>query len=257
MERTPSVNNAFYDELKERWLSAKDHPIALLRAENRIRIPWILSKVQKGSRVLDIGCGAGFLTHALDEAGHTVSGIDLSESSLEIARLKSPRVDYQKADAYALPYPNDSFDCVFAMDVLEHVDDPAQLIQEASRVLKPKGLFFFHTFNRTPLSYLLVIKGVEWTVANTPKRMHLYSHFIKPNELRAHLKNCSLFIEEISGFIPKLFSLAFLRLLFTRRVSDRFSFAFSKTLLTGYCGYANKRPSTTDSKNLFYNPNRS
>ncbi|HEY4254745.1 MAG TPA: bifunctional 2-polyprenyl-6-hydroxyphenol methylase/3-demethylubiquinol 3-O-methyltransferase UbiG, partial [Chlamydiales bacterium] len=178
------INNAFYDELGSEWLNRFDHPIALLRAENRTRVPWIVNeigeRVMGPAKVLDVGCGAGLLTNQLSLEGHTVSGVDLSDSSLEVAKRTdtTQNVQYLKANAYCLPFPNETFDVVSAMDVLEHVEEPNCLIAEASRVLKPNGVFFFHTFNRNLLSYLLIIKGVEWCVKNAPKNMHVYPLFI-------------------------------------------------------------------------------
>ncbi|HSX26224.1 MAG TPA: methyltransferase domain-containing protein, partial [Chlamydiales bacterium] len=126
-----------------------------------------------------------------------------------------------------------------AMDVLEHVEDPGLLIAEASRVLKPNGLFFFHTFNRNPLSYLFIIKGVEWFVRNTPKNMHVYPLFIKPDELDDLCQTYSLQITQWRGFKP-LFNRSFFQMLLTRKVPKDFSFHFTKSLLTGYCGIAKK-----------------
>lgn len=244
MEREASpINNDFYEELEEHWYTAFDHPVALLRAENAVRIPWIREEIAAHlpSKVLDIGCGAGLLTNALASAGHQVTGIDLSPASLEIAKKHDTtrQVDYQIANAYSLPFPDNHFDTVCAMDVLEHVEDPGLLIAEASRVLKPNGLFFFHTFNRNPLSYLFIIKGVEWFVHNTPKNMHVYPLFIKPDELNELCQIYSLKITQWRGLKP-LFNRPFFQMLFTRKVPKNFSFHFTKSLLTGYCGIAKK-----------------
>jgi 2-polyprenyl-6-hydroxyphenyl methylase/3-demethylubiquinone-9 3-methyltransferase len=246
MEGEAVINNAFYEELSEKWLSAQDHPIALLRAENAIRNPWILSEISKrhslGASFLDIGCGAGFLARAVQLGGYAATGIDLSESSLEIARKLDPsrKINYIKADAYALPFPDQSFDVVSAMDILEHVEQPRLLIAEASRVLKPGGTFFFHTFNRNLLSYLIIIKGVEWFVKNTPKNMHVYPLFIKPSELCLLCLEHHLHVEMMRGLRPRFFSLPFFKMLMFREVSPHFSFCFSKNLTTGYCGIATR-----------------
>lgn len=245
MERQASsktINNDFYEELADKWYTATDHPIALLRAENAVRVPWILSEIGNRKTVLDIGCGAGILANALAKAGHRVCGIDLSESSLKVAKQRDPtkKVAYQLANAYSLPYSDQMFDVVCAMDVLEHVEEPGLLISEASRVLKPGGLFFFHTFNRNFLSYMLIIKGVEWCVPNTPKNMHVYPLFIKPDELRDLCVGENLQIKKLHGFRPRILPRAFFRMLFTRKVPKDFTFCFSKSLATGYCGLAQK-----------------
>jgi 2-polyprenyl-6-hydroxyphenyl methylase/3-demethylubiquinone-9 3-methyltransferase len=244
MERQASsqtINNDFYDELAERWYTASDHPIALLRAENAVRVPWIIEEIGKNKTVLDIGCGAGILTNALAQTGHSVHGVDLSASSLEIAKRKdeTKKVSYQVANAYSLPYGDQTFDVVCAMDVLEHVEEPQRLISEASRVLKPNGLFFFHTFNRNFLSYLLIIKGVDWFVPNAPPNMHVYPLFIKPEELRALCHRENLQIQNLRGFRPE-FSLPLFKMVLTRQVPSDMTFCFSKNLATGYCGWAQK-----------------
>lgn len=246
-----TINNAFYDDLGDDWYTSSNHPIALLRAENAIRIPWILNEIEKRfgtAQILDVGCGAGMLTNALAEKGHAVSGIDLSESSLTIAKKRDTtgRVAYQKANAYALPFPDASFNVVCATDVLEHVEIPQKLISEASRVLKPGGIFFFHTFNRNLFSYLLVIKGVEWCVPNAPPRMHVYPLFIKPKELTALCKHSSLEVESLIGLRP-CFSLGLWKMAFQRKIPETFSFQFTKSLLTGYCGIASKNGSLSRS----------
>lgn len=238
MERE-KVNNAFYDDLKEGWHHAQNHPIALLRAENRARIPWIRSQIPKPVDVLDIGCGGGFLTNALAKVGHTVSGIDLSTESLRIAAETdlTKSVRYSHADAYALPFEDKIFDVVCAMDLLEHVDTPGKVIQEASRVLRPGGQFFFHTFNRNWVSYLVALKGVEWFVPNVPKNMHLYRCFIRPGELKDMLHQNGLKVAQMHGLNP-VCNGAFLRAMFTRRISEDFRFKLSRSLKCGYLGYA-------------------
>lgn len=245
MERqacSQTINNEFYDELGNDWYTSENHPIALLRAENALRVPWIIEEIGKEKSVLDIGCGGGFLTNALAKAGHQAFGIDVSGKSLEVAKKRDTTgtVQYQKANAYALPYENESFDVVCAMDVLEHVEEPSLLIQEASRVLKSEGLFFFHTFNRNFLSYLIIIKGVDWCVPNAPKNMHVYPLFIKPKELKQLLFDKKLAITTLKGFRPKIFSRSFLKMLFSRKIPDDFGFRFSKNLDIGYCGAAKK-----------------
>jgi 2-polyprenyl-6-hydroxyphenyl methylase/3-demethylubiquinone-9 3-methyltransferase len=241
------INNAFYDELSLEWLDRIDHPVALLRAENALRAPWVAEEVQKqiGSHasILDIGCGAGLLTNHLSLKGFTTTGIDISQSSLLVAQNSDTtgNVRYKHANAYALPFQNESFDVVCAMDILEHVEEPALLIAEASRVLKPDGILFFHTFNRNFLSFLLIIKGVEWFVKNTPSNLHVYPLFIRPHELDEHLRTYKLKATTWHGFRPKLLSWSILKLLATRKVPKDFSFKFSKSLLTGYCGIARKQ----------------
>jgi 2-polyprenyl-6-hydroxyphenyl methylase/3-demethylubiquinone-9 3-methyltransferase len=247
MERKKTkVNNAFYDTLNDTWSGRDDHPIALLLAENRVRTPWIADQVQKEfdrpCNILDIGCGGGHLSNHLATMGHQLSGIDLSEPSLSFAKSQDTThsVAYEKADACHLPFEENQFDVVCAMDLLEHVDHPKIVIEEASRVLKPGGLFFFHTFNRTILSYLLIIKAVEWFIPNTPKNLHVFSHFITPKEMKNWCQNACLHVNVLQGFIPDSRKKSFWRTALTRTVSEEFSFRFSSSLSTGYVGIAKK-----------------
>jgi 2-polyprenyl-6-hydroxyphenyl methylase/3-demethylubiquinone-9 3-methyltransferase len=241
------VNNGFYDELGELWQSGTSHPVALLRAENQVRNPWILETVQRtmgnACHFLDIGCGGGLLTNFLSAHGMaSVEGVDLSSGSLEQAKQAdtSGRVVYRQANALCLPHKNASFNAVSAMDILEHVEYPLELIREAARVLSPGGLFFFHTFNRNFFSWLVAIKGLEWCVKNTPQNLHVYRLFIRPAELRRYLEMCGLEIIEMRGLKPVLCQLPLWKMVLTGNVDPAFRFSFSRSLLTGYCGYARK-----------------
>lgn len=247
MERKKLIDNTFYDTLEAKWYEADDHPIALLRAENNARTPWICEKIRnqlsQTCHILDIGCGGGFLTNALAKEGHVVTGIDLSPKSLEVARKRddTESVHYLEADAYHLPFPDNAFDVVSAMDFLEHVDKPGQVVQEASRVLKKGGLFFFHTFNRNWVSWLVVIKGVEWFVKNTPCHMHVYSLLVKPSELEKYCTYAKMQTIEMKGLMPDFRQKAFWKMLATKKVPANFSFRQTSLLTCGYMGFARKQ----------------
>ena len=241
-----TVNNAVYETLGERWYGADDDPIALLRAESRLRNPWIASELERAfgkrpAKVLDVGCGGGFLSNHLSSLGHHVTGLDASTDALAVASRydTTGSVRYEQADALDLPFPAGSFDAVCAMDFLEHVENPDRVIAEAARVLKPGGLFFFHTFNRNWLSWLIVIKGVEWFVRNTPRNLHVLRLFLKPAEVRASCERHGLMPPQLRGVRP-VFGWAFLKLLFTRRVSTAFCFTFTGSTGLGFSGLAKK-----------------
>jgi 2-polyprenyl-6-hydroxyphenyl methylase/3-demethylubiquinone-9 3-methyltransferase len=261
------VNNAFYDGLGDRWYDAYDDPVALLRAEGRLKNPWVAERIRsrlegRPGRILDIGCGAGFLANALAAEGHRVSGVDMSRGSLKVARARgemkrersahppgrrSAAADsavpaaaaYHVADAYRLPFRDAAFDAVVALDFLEHVTAPGRVIAEAARVLRPGGLFFFHTFNRNRLAWLIVIKGLEWFVRNTPEHMHVLPLFIKPGELEAYCRAVGMRPEEMTGIRPAL-GLPFWKMLATRRVPADFRFVPTASLNISYLGYAIK-----------------
>jgi 2-polyprenyl-6-hydroxyphenyl methylase/3-demethylubiquinone-9 3-methyltransferase len=238
------VNNRIYEDLGEKWYKAQDDPIALLRAEARFRNPWVLENLKKFSpqNILDIGCGGGFLSNFLSEKGHQVTGLDVSEDALEIAHRydSTKKVSYLRGNAYELPFNERSFDAVCAMDFLEHVERPHDVVKEVSRVLKPGGQFFFYTFNRNFLSWLLVIKGVEWILKKTPENLHVYHLFIKPKELEIICKNNGLSVQNFNGVGPQIFHKNFFKFILQRKVPKNFPFAFKKSLNIGYLGHALK-----------------
>jgi 2-polyprenyl-6-hydroxyphenyl methylase/3-demethylubiquinone-9 3-methyltransferase len=241
------IDNEFYDRLGERWYDAQDDPVALLRAEAALRNPAVLTDMRallgdvRGRRVLDVGCGAGFLTNFLAAAGCVVSGLDQSADSLDVARRHDATgsVEYRVGDAFALPYADGSFDCVCMMDFLEHVDPPWKAVAEAARVLRAGGLFYFYTFNRTLAARLLVIKAVEIFVRNTPPNMHVYELFVTPDEMRSYCDYYGLRVEIMKGARPRL-DAAFWKLAWTGVVPRDFSFTFTRSLAVGYWGRARK-----------------
>lgn len=239
------VNNDVYHELGESWYTAQNDPVALLRSEAKLLTPWVEEEIRKRfSRevnILDVGCGGGFHSNRLAKSGHVVTGIDLSQESLEVARRhdETGSVNYQRADAYTLPFENQSFDVVTCMDFLEHVEDPARVIEEISRVLKEGGLFFFHTFNRNPLSHLVVIKLVEWILEKTPENLHISRLFIKPEELVEKCRSKMLKTVDLRGMRPMI-GRALAKSILKRRVDEEFSFIFTRSLAISYAGFAEK-----------------
>jgi 2-polyprenyl-6-hydroxyphenyl methylase / 3-demethylubiquinone-9 3-methyltransferase len=134
-----SINNDIYHALGERWYNAQDDPVALLRAEARLRNPWVAEELRarfagRRLRILDVGCGGGFLSNYLAIQGHTVIGLDFASDALKVARLHDAtgRVEYIEGDAYRLPFTDGGFDAVCSMDFLEHVEEPELAIREAA-----------------------------------------------------------------------------------------------------------------------------
>jgi len=240
------VNNEIYAALGDLWYTAEDAPVALLRAESKLLNPWVAAEMtsklgDRRCQVLDVGCGAGFLSNHLGSLGHEVTGLDASDDALAVATRHDPghTVRYQKGDALKLPFEDASFDVVCAMDFLEHVEDPEQAIAEAARVLRPSGLFFFHTFNRNVLAWLVIIKGVEWFVQNTPPRLHVLRLFLKPAEVGTMCLAHGLGALELQGMRPRL-GWPFWRMLLSRRVSATFAFKFTSSMRLGFSGCARK-----------------
>ncbi|HXH76491.1 MAG TPA: bifunctional 2-polyprenyl-6-hydroxyphenol methylase/3-demethylubiquinol 3-O-methyltransferase UbiG [Bacteriovoracaceae bacterium] len=241
-----TIDNEFYDTYGERWYTAFDDPVAILRAENNIKIPWILDKIRElgapGHDVLDVGCGGGFLTNDFAKRHFNVTGVDISPESIKTASAHdvTHSAKYIVADAYSLPFPDESFDIVTNMDFLEHVDNPAAVIQECSRVLKKDGLFLFHTFNRNQWSNLLVIKMVEKFIRNTPKNMHVYKLFIKPEETRDYCAKAGLEVLDMVGVRP-VFSSISMKTFFTGIVTPKLRFKITPSTLISYIGVARKK----------------
>lgn len=244
MEKSPQprVNNDFYRTLGERWYEAEDDPVALLRALTRLHVPWISERIGDEKKVLDVGCGAGLLSNELARRGHDVTGIDLAEPALEVAasRDRTGRVRWVAGDAADLPFSTGAFDVVCAMDVLEHVEDPSRVVGEIARVLRPGGLFFFHTLDRTPLSWLVAIKGVEIFVRNVPTDMHVLRSCVRPKELRAYCEAHDIDVDEIVGCMPRIRA-PFFRMLATGCVRSDFEFAFGPHVGVTYSGVGRKR----------------
>jgi 2-polyprenyl-6-hydroxyphenyl methylase / 3-demethylubiquinone-9 3-methyltransferase len=241
------IDNAWYAELGAGWYTARDTPIALLRAEARHRNPWIAAEIRRclpgvaAPRVLDLGCGGGLLANDLAAAGFPTTGVDTTAENLAVARHhdRTGAATYVRADACALPFTAASFDVVCAMDLIEHVEDPARLIAEASRVLAPGGIFFFHTFNRTWQANLIVIKGVAWFVRNAPPDLHVLRLFRTPAEVAAMLGAAGLAPAVMHGSRPR-FGWPLWRMVLTGEVGDDVAFTFTRSTKLGYTGYARK-----------------
>ena len=243
MESSSPINNECYHSMGDLWYQADDHPIALLRQESLTKNAWIFDEIKSrglestDTKILDIGCGAGFFCNLAAQKKFQVSGVDLSDDALQVAgKFDSTKTaNYVKSDARKTPFADASFDIVVSLDFLEHIDQPHLVIKEASRVLRPGGLFFFHTFSRNFLSYLVVIKGVEWFVKNTPQNLHTYPLFINPNELDFMCSSEGIQTLKWTGLRPVING-AFFKMLTTGRVSHQFRFKKSSYLGLSYLG---------------------
>jgi 2-polyprenyl-6-hydroxyphenyl methylase/3-demethylubiquinone-9 3-methyltransferase len=158
----------------------------------------------KDKRVLDIGCGGGILAEALTLRGANVTGIDMADMSLKVAKMHLHEsqldVDYQLTTAEAFSENNaGSFDVVTCLEMLEHVPDPESIVASAARLLKPGGDLFFSTINRNPKSFALAILGAEYLLNMVPKGTHDYKRFIKPSELASTMRANELSLLDITG----------------------------------------------------------
>ncbi len=164
-----------------------------------------------GKRVIDIGCGGGILAESMAARGAEVTGIDLSEKPLSVAKLhlleSGQQVDYRlvAAEEIALQQPA-HFDCVTCMEMLEHVPDPPSTVRAAAALAKPGGWVFFSTLNRNPKSFLFAIIGAEYVLNLLPKGTHEYRRFITPAELATMARDAGLNVTGFTGMTYNPFS---------------------------------------------------
>ncbi len=238
------INNSYYDDLSTSWYENDQDPIALLRAETKTKLDWLMPRMDgavAGLRGLDVGCGGGFATNSLAKSGYHMTGLDFSASTLKMAEAQdsTKTVDYIQGDAYRLPFPDQSFNFVICFDFLEHVSAPEQVVKECARVLKSGGKFFYHTFNQNRLSWLVVIKGLEWFVKNTPKDLHVYSLFIKPKKVVKMCVRNQMTVQQETGIRP-VFNRDLWRLIRTGQVPPTFQFKITTSKAISYMGMALK-----------------
>ena len=189
---------AKFSDLAHRWwdVSSEFRPLHQI---NPLRLDWIQSMVAlKDKHVLDVGCGGGILSDAMARVGAKVTGIDLATKSLKVAQLhaletQTPNVSYREVSAEALATEKPAcFDVVTCMEMLEHVPDPASVVQACATLVKPGGWVFFSTLNRNPQSFLFAIVGAEYVLNLLPKGTHEYAKFIRPSELAAFCRDAGL-----------------------------------------------------------------
>lgn len=157
-----------------------------------------------GKKVIDVGCGGGLLTEAMSYRGATVTGIDMGQAPLEVARLHQLEsglsIDYQQvtAESMAEQHPA-TFDVVTCLEMLEHVPNPASTIKACADLCKVNGDIFFSTINRNPKAWLFAIAGAEYVLNMLPKGTHSYQTFIKPSELSLWCRQAGLELIDITG----------------------------------------------------------
>ncbi len=194
-----------FQSIASRWWD-RESEFKPLHEINPHRVSYIEQQASglDGKRILDVGCGGGILAEALALKGARVTGIDMAELSLKVARLHLHEsgldVDYQLSTVEVFAERHEAqFDIVTCLEMLEHVPDPASIITSATRLLKPDGVLFLSTINRNPKSFALAILGAEYVLRMLPRGTHEYKKFIKPSEIAAQLRQLGLHTTDITG----------------------------------------------------------
>jgi len=194
-----------FQSLASRWWDPESE-FKPLHDINPLRVDYIESRSGKLSakKILDIGCGGGILAEALALKGANVTGIDMAEMSLKVAKLHLHEseldIDYQLITAEEFAQQNaGEFDIVTCLEMLEHVPDAASIVAAAVSLLKPDGHLFFSTINRNPKAFVLAILGAEYILNMIPRGTHDYKKFIKPSELASAVRANQMEVIDITG----------------------------------------------------------
>ena len=211
---------ARFSRLSSQWWDANG-PMAPLHKFNPVRLAYIRDRAAahfgrdpnrldslSGLRMLDIGCGAGVLAEPLARLGASVVGADPSDSNIAVAKHHAEQsgltIDYRATTAEALEAAGESFDIVLAMEVVEHVTDVGLFIDVAAEMVKPGGLMFVATLNRTIKSFALAIVGAEYILRWLPRGTHQWDKFVTPNELEIAIEKADFRITDETGVMYNL-----------------------------------------------------
>jgi len=204
---------ARFDALAENWWDP-DGPMRPLHRMNPARIAWILSHIRRhfpkpeGLRLLDVGCGAGLAAEALAQAGLDVLGVDAAPAAIAAATAHAAgaglSLAYQETTVEALAARGEEYPVITALEVIEHVTDPAAFVAVLAQLLAPGGMLFLSTLNRTARSFLTAKIGAEFLLQWLPVGTHDWRRFLTPAEIGAQLRAAGLPVTDITGLTPDL-----------------------------------------------------
>jgi 2-polyprenyl-6-hydroxyphenyl methylase/3-demethylubiquinone-9 3-methyltransferase len=208
MSRTNVDQNeiAKFEALASRWWDPTSE-FRPLHDINPLRLNYIDERTPlAGRKVVDVGCGGGLLSEGMARRGATVTGIDMGEAPLAVARLhgleSGVEVDYRQTTVEELaadPDHQGRYDIVTCLEMLEHVPEPASVILACARLLKPGGELYVSTINRNPKSFLFAIVGAEYLLRLLPRGTHEWRKFIRPSEMSDHLRHAGLELRDLTG----------------------------------------------------------
>ncbi len=214
MSNADPVEIEKFSQLAHKWWDTQSE-FKPLHDINPLRLNYIDHLAQlTGKKVLDVGCGGGILSESMTGLNAAVTGIDLSDKALQVAKLhlleSGKQVNYRKiaVEDMAIECPA-SFDIVTCLEMLEHVPDPDSVIASCAALVKPGGWIFFSTLNRNPKSYLFAILGAEYLLNMLPRGTHDYAKFLKPSELSQSCRDAELTVIDLTGMSYNPFSKAY------------------------------------------------
>ncbi len=204
MSNVDQAEVAKFEALASRWWD-RDSEFKPLHDINPLRANYIDGRSAVAERkLLDVGCGGGILSESLAQRGAQVTGIDMGEAPLQVAKLHAlesgVEVNYQRSTAedFAGQHAG-QYDIVTCLEMLEHVPSPASVIQACADLAKPGADLYFSTINRSPKAYAFAILGAEYLLKLLPKGTHEYSKFIRPSELASWIRAAGLELQHMTG----------------------------------------------------------
>ncbi len=205
---------AKFERMANQWWDTEGQ-FKPLHKMNPVRANYIDSITQVAEKtIVDVGCGGGLLSEALAHRGANVTGLDMGEAPLQVARMHAQQsqlaINYVQttAEQHAQQHPG-KYDVVTCLEMLEHVPDPASVIDACGRLVKPGGDLFFSTINRNPKSYALTVIGAEYILKWLPKGTHEFQKFIRPSELAFWLRQSGLRLNTLVGMVFNPFTQSF------------------------------------------------